>query len=388
MALRAPSSAENTLGQANRASRRNMTFASHRVHSNMALASQSCSHATDGRNYRRRGAFTLVELLVVITIIGTLIAMLLPAVQAAREVARQLQCKNNLKQLALACHNYENAMSGLPLLYSSSSQLGWITQVLPFFEQQSTYDQYDITLPWFDAVNATVSAERMSVLECPTSPVSHVYTGMDAAFAGLSPNAMTTFTVATTDYFAISGASSATTVKAPSTVPAGYFVAYPNASPQTDLSGVFGAQSSTSACRKLAEVSDGLSHTVMIGEMSGRPWLFLAGGQQMPRASFPSYVSTGSTNGDMALNYGWGAWVHNNNFTMGTWSRDGAMQGGDGAVNCGNYRGMFSFHPNGACAAFGDGSVHMLAAQISPAVFFALVTARAGEAFDDNSCVN
>jgi hypothetical protein len=199
---------------------------------------------------------------------------------------------------------------------------------------------------------------------------------------------MTTFTVATTDYFAISGASSATTVKAPSTIPAGYFVAYPNASPQTDLSGVFGAQSSTSACRRLAEVSDGLSHTVMIGEMSGRPWLFLAGGQQVSRSQFPSYVSTGSVNGDMALNYGWGAWVHNNNFTMGTWSRDGAMQGGDGAVNCSNYRGMFSFHPNGACAAFGDGSVHILAAQMSPAVFFALVTARAGEAFDDNSCVN
>jgi hypothetical protein len=288
----------------------------------------------------------------------------------------------------LACHNYETAMSGLPLLYSSSSQLGWMTQVLPFCEQGNVYDRYDITLPWFDAANARVSAERIAATECPTSPVPHVYTGTDAAFAGVSPNAMTTFTVATTDYFAISGASSATTVKAPSTIPAGYFAAYPNASTQLDLSGVFGAQSSTSGCHRLAETTDGLSNTMMIGEMSGRPWLFVASGQQVPKAAFPSYVSLGSTNGDIALYYGWGAWVHNNNFTMGTWNRDGAMQGGDCAINCSNYRGMFSFHPNGACAAFGDGSVHMLATEMSPAIFFALVTARVGEVFDIKGWVN
>jgi prepilin-type N-terminal cleavage/methylation domain-containing protein len=337
---------------------------------------------------KSHSAFTLVELLVVTSIIGILVALLLPAVQAAREAARQMQCRNNLKQLALACHNYENIMSGLPLLYSSSSQLGWVTQVLPFFEQQNVYDKYDITLPWFDAANAAVSAERVTASECPSSPVPRVYTGMNASFAGLSPNAMTTFTVATTDYFAISGASSATTLKPPSTIPPGYFAAYPKTPLQTDLAGVFGAQSSTSACRRLAETTDGLSNTMMIGEMSGRPWLFLAGGQQVPRASFPSYVSTGSINGDIPLNYGWGAWVHNNNFTVGTWSRDGAMQGGESAINCSNYRGMFSFHPNGACAAFGDGSVHILASQMSPAIFFALVTARANEVFDSGGFVN
>ena len=189
----------------------------------------------------RRG-FTLIELLVVVTIIGVLIALLLPAVQAAREAARQTQCGNNLKQLALACHTYESLNRGLPLLYSSSSQLGWITQIMPYFEQGNLYSRYNLKLPWFDASNAAVVNQRISVLECPSSPVPRVYTATDAAFVGQSPNALTTFTVASTDYFAISGASSSTTVKAPSTIPAGYFYAYPNAPAGTDLSGVFGAK--------------------------------------------------------------------------------------------------------------------------------------------------
>ena len=332
-------------------------------------------------------AFTLVELLVVITIIGILIALLLPAVQAAREAARQMQCQNNLKQIALGCHNYEALNQGLPLLYSSSSQLGWMTQVLPFCEQENIYNQYDIKLAWFDAANANVVQQRVNVMECPSSPSPRVYTGTCAKFAGQSPNALTTFTVACTDYFAISGASSATSVIAPSTIPAGYFYAYPNASPSTDLSGVFGAQSTTSACRKLAEVSDGLSYTAMIGEMAGRPWLYLASGQQVGGGDFPSYVSSGSADvaNGIALNYGWGAGAHNNNFTLGTWSNDGTMKGGDGTVNCSNYRGIYGFHPSGACAAFGDGSVHILNRELSPVVYFALITARAGEVIGGNA---
>jgi prepilin-type N-terminal cleavage/methylation domain-containing protein len=330
--------------------------------------------------WRRKG-FTLIELLVVVTIIGVLIALLLPAVQASREAARQIQCQNNLKQTALACHNYETLNRGLPLLYSSSNQLGWMTQALPFMEQASLYGRYDIALPWFDAANAAAATQRISVFECPSDPLPHVYTATNSKFAGQSPNALTTFTVAVTDYFAISGASSATTVKSPSTIPAGYFHVFPSASTLTDLSGVFGAQSSISACRKLAEVTDGLSNTAMIGEMSGRPYLYLASGQQISGANFPSYVSTGSADvaGGLALNYGWGAWAHNNNFTLGTWSRDGTMQGGDGTINCSNYRGVYSFHVNGACAAFGDGSVRLLGREMSPAVYFALITARAGD---------
>ena len=189
------------------------------------------------RLHGNRSAFTLVELLVVITIIGILIALLLPAVQAAREAARRTQCFNNLKQIALGCHLFENAHGTLPLLYSSSTQLGWMTQILPYCEQDNIYKQYNLAQPWFDASNASVVKLRIGVWECPSSPVQRIYTAINDRFAGQCANPLTTFTAASTDYFVISGASSATTLKAPSTIPAGYFNAYPNASSTADLSG-------------------------------------------------------------------------------------------------------------------------------------------------------
>ena len=97
-----------------------------------------------------KAGFTLVELLVVITIIGILIALLLPAVQAAREAARALQCSNNLKQIGLALHNYHAAMSTFPpggVTYGrccgSPSGTNWAICILPYLEQQALYDLYD-----------------------------------------------------------------------------------------------------------------------------------------------------------------------------------------------------------------------------------------------------
>src|SRR6202043_3811044 len=83
----------------------------------------------------RRGGFTLIELLVVIGILAILIGLLLPAVQKVRESAARIRCQNNMKQVVLACHNYESGNNGLPLLYSSSNQLGWMIQILPYLEQ-------------------------------------------------------------------------------------------------------------------------------------------------------------------------------------------------------------------------------------------------------------
>jgi prepilin-type N-terminal cleavage/methylation domain-containing protein len=334
---------------------------------------------------RRREGFTLVEILVVIAIIGILIALLLPAVQAARESARRAQCINNLKQLGLACQSYAGVHGGFPLLYSSSNQPGWITQVLPYFEQENLLSQYNYKQPWFDASNANIVGQRIPILECPTSPVDHLFTATDPAFAGQSANPMTTFTVGATDYFALAGASTATTLKAPSTIPAGYFYAYPNVPTTTDVSGAFGPQSTTPTLYRLAQVTDGLSNTAIVTEMSGRPYLYLSNQRQIPTAGFPSYVSPGSVDAadNIPLYYGWGSWAQNDNFNVGTWSADGSMQGGPCAVNCSNYRGVYSFHTVGVYATFGDGSVHMLSQQISPAVYFAVITARAGETVPD-----
>jgi prepilin-type N-terminal cleavage/methylation domain-containing protein len=334
---------------------------------------------------RSRPAFTLIELLVVIAIIAILVGLLVPAVQRVREAAAQAQCRNNLKQVALACHLYENTTKGLPLLYASSSQLGWITQLLPYIEQTSLYQQYNFNVPWFDASNANVVNQRIAILECPSNGSGpRVYTATDAGFAGQSPNPDTTFTVASTDYFALSAASSSTTPGA-NGIPPGYFYVYPSAASTTDLSGPFGAQSATPRPRPLLAVTDGLSNTLMVGEMSGRPWLFLTAGQQIMAGSFPSYVSAGNVDApdNIPLDYGFGAWAQNDNFSVGTWSADGKAQGGPCALNCSNYRGVYSFHGTGAFAAFADGSVHFLNQDLAPVIFFALVTARGGETVPD-----
>ncbi|MBC7351701.1 MAG: DUF1559 domain-containing protein [Thermogutta sp.] len=102
----------------------------------------------NGMAFRGRSAFTLVELLVVIAIIGILVALLLPAVQAAREAARRSQCVNNIKQLALACHNFHEQYAELPYgrKYDAWDSYTWTELILPFIEQKSVFDRY-ISLP-------------------------------------------------------------------------------------------------------------------------------------------------------------------------------------------------------------------------------------------------
>ena len=133
--------------------------------------------------HRRHHAFTLVELLVVIAIIGILIALLLPAVQAAREAARRSQCTNNLKQLALAVHNYADVNKKMPARAAGTegtgTNQGWLSGwivLLPFYEQAAMYDQVkagDATNPpWGPPTGNSWTPWDQSpgVLLCPSDP--------------------------------------------------------------------------------------------------------------------------------------------------------------------------------------------------------------------------
>ncbi len=136
------------------------------------------------RHVVKRG-FTLVELLVVIAIIALLIALLIPAVQASRETARRIQCSNNMKQLGLALQAYHTSTGAFPpaittqngsspVAHSGNVWAGWTIAVLPYLEQQSLHDAFDLTQPINSAVNSLGRGTRVSVMNCPSEPNASV----------------------------------------------------------------------------------------------------------------------------------------------------------------------------------------------------------------------
>ena len=164
--------------------------------------------------WQRRGGFTLVELLVVIAIIGVLVALLLPAVQAARESARRMSCSNNLKQSPLACHGYHDAYDVLPPgRLDHRGAITWAVQILPYLEQDNFFKQWDITRLYYDqgpnvAAGDAIRRTPVKTYLCPSRqrPGSLSITGdtPDTPFSGaLAPPQF--YTGAVSDYAACIG---------------------------------------------------------------------------------------------------------------------------------------------------------------------------------------
>ncbi|MCS7238679.1 MAG: DUF1559 domain-containing protein [Thermoguttaceae bacterium] len=217
----------------------------------------------------RCSGFTLVELLVVIAIIGILIALLLPAVQAAREAARRAHCVNNIKQMGFALHNYHDVYRTLPIGASLAQRgtgfsirwaVNWKLSILPYIEQRSVFDQLDfingLFCPWPDRrITGNLILERLvvNVYKCPSSPW-HPLTDNDRG--AWNDSAMEL--VQKHEYVVISGA-------------------YPDPAGRTDQCRqvLYGQVCRTgplviNEAKNLANLTDGSSNTMIVAEQSGQ----------------------------------------------------------------------------------------------------------------------
>lgn len=218
---------------------------------------------------RKRG-FTLIELLVVIAIIGILVALLLPAVQQARDAARRLQCKNNMKNVGLALHNYHDVHRTLPpgeihgILNAAqphcdwSAAIGcWGTAIMPQLELGNVFRQLDFEVRPQYTVAENVGAMRLKipVYQCPSDPFDGIYAGWDETSLGTNQaNAARAM-----HYFAVSGSN-----PSPSTLWPDVGSSTPGHCRPND--GAFFNDSST----RFSAITDGMSNTAIICEVWGR----------------------------------------------------------------------------------------------------------------------
>ena len=305
---------------------------------------------------RRVRGFTLIELLVVIAIIAVLIALLLPAVQQAREAARRTQCKNNLKNIGLALHNYHDSARVFPYAWGSNEEL-WSAMILPYMDQASLYNTLSWTYPGADQpANILACQQVMQIYRCPTmsQPIRADYNGI----IGRVP--------ASYRVVADSLASSDDT----STRPAGYNTAIYPSLEKFPLSGIMYGDSSTS----MRDVMDGTSNTLMVGE---------------------SYTDINYTKDGQGMDY-WTCFAPQiDNWRPGTLTGTEYSEAAGSTVVRINSRlnpaisgvlmemSFGSYHIGGAHFTMGDGSVRFLSENMDLQLYQSLATIRGGEVVGD-----
>lgn len=309
-------------------------------------------------------AFTLVELLVVITIIGILIGLLLPAVQAAREAARRAQCANNLKQIGLAIQNYHTAWGTFPPgniqrtaglcpgmsepTVSYSTRFGnWLIAILPLIEQEALYNCYNMRYNNESPENQAVRETSVPVYVCPSD-----FAARAAAVPATGPAAAAQAKYMPGSYRAVSGRSDDGINFLDSEMM--YSYAAKSRGP-IHLVGVWGFD-----CESIANIRDGTSNTLLVGESTTRT---SPGYRTFWAYSFAYYTLSAGTAQARTL--------------WGDFDRCTAQEGSGGQFPC--KRSWGGSHAGGAQFALCDGSVRFLTDGIDLVLFSNLATIAGGE---------
>jgi prepilin-type processing-associated H-X9-DG protein len=297
---------------------------------------------------------------VVIAIIGILVALLLPAVQAAREAARRMQCSNNLKQIGLAMHNFHDTRKFFPpgAITTSTSAVaratrktlsipdnvvhGWAVFLLPYAEQQGLFDRYRFDLDWRDTPNLPVREFHLPVMTCPSSP---------------GRNRFDTYTVGSFGQIRVAAGDYGVNNGVDGTVLFGLNLV--DDETRRRPQGVM----RVNELQTFADILDGTSNTMWICEDAGRPSRYVAARRLL---SGGRYSGAGWADRD-------------NEYITHGFASTGLTAPGPCAINCTNNNEIYAFHPGGAMCMFGDGSVKIVPTTVDIRIVAKLITRAASE---------
>jgi prepilin-type N-terminal cleavage/methylation domain-containing protein len=366
----------------------------------------------------RRNGFTLVELLVVIAIIALMIALLLPAVQQARETARRTYCKNNLKQLALAMHDYESCFGQFPMpstwsvdAVASKIQSGqsWGQAILPFIDCGPLANSFDRTQPiWSGPHNQALIATSLPQFVCPSTPSSvprptTIWSSATVAAGGrlncdVTPATPIIATWGRSDYILNTDIrsplrSNLVAAGVSSTGTFGFF--YCGSQNANSVVSGRGIKGYFDASPTIAKVTDGLSNTIMISELAARNqlWEMRNNMTSPPSTDTPSAAANFFKLLTQQTHYSGGGWADPNN---DQWVDGGNRDGNNDiriansdrnscVINCTNLhsRGFYSFHAGLSLFAMGDGAVRSISEVVDDTVLAFLITRAGGDIVGD-----